>query len=434
MRGTTRRESPQSRGSGLVMVMRGVVLALVVLLLTAAGTGAQSSIFAEGAAAGDVRADSAVIWTRTRGPAEVRVEFSTAPDFRNVQTSDSTTTGPEGDYTAHVGLRDLPPGQRIYYRVAATSETGPGGSFITAPAPTRDAPLALIWGADTQEELRPFRIFQAMQRRAPDVFLYLGDTIYSDLGSVRATTLDAYRQKYRANREDPHLRAFLSSTSSWVMWDDHEVANNFDSRHARLAVGLRAFLDSWPIRTPPGQPTRLYRSLRWGRGAEIFILDTRQYRSPSRAPDGAGKTMLGREQKQWLIDGLRRSDAAVKIVASSVVLRHHGADSWEGYPTERDEILQAVRDLRVANVFVLSADVHYAAWIRHPEGIFEAVSGPLAASRATTARSSGRPGVLWTAAGRFNYGWMRIAPDAVTLEWRDDGDALLHQVRVTITR
>ncbi len=414
--------------------------ALVILLLTAAGTGAQPSTFAEGAVAGDVRADSAVIWTRTRGPAEVRVEFSTAADFRSVQTSDSTTTGPEGDHTAHVGLRDLPPGQRIYYRVATASEAGPGGSFITAPAPNRDAPLALIWGADTQEELRPFRIFQAMQRRAPDVFLYLGDTIYADLGSVRATTLDAYRQKYRANREDPHLRAFLSSTSSWVMWDDHEVANNFDSRHERLAVGRRALLDYWPIRTPPGQPARLYRSLQWGRGAEIFILDTRQYRSPSRAPDNAaspsipGKTMLGREQKQWLIDGLRRSDAAVKIIASSVVLRHHGADSWEGYATERDEILQAVRDLRIANVFVLSADVHYAAWIRHPEGLFEAVSGPLAASRAPTARAAGRPGVLWTAADRFNYGWMRIAPDAVTLEWRDEGDALLYQVRVAITR
>jgi len=417
------------------MVLRRFVFALSALLLIAAGTRAQPPSFAYGAAAGNVTAHAAVIWTRTDGPADVRVEFSTDADFHTVRRSDAVATGPEDDYTAHVDLRDLPPGRRIYYRVAtAAAPTGPGGSFVTAPPPSLETPLTLIWGADTQRELQPFRIFEGMRRRDPDLFLYLGDTIYADLGSSRATTLDDYRRKYRANRDDAHLRAFLASTSSWVMWDDHEVANNFDSRHTRLATGRRAFVDYWPIRVTPGQPARLYRSIRWGRTAEIFLLDTRQYRSPSRAPDGPSKTMLGREQKQWLIDGLRRSDAVVKIVASSVVLRHHGADSWEGYTTERDEILRVVRDLRVANVIVLSADVHYAAWIRHPEGVFEAVSGPLAASRAQTARAAGWPGVLWTAADQFNYGWMRIRAERVTLEWRDDGDALLHQIQMTIHR
>ncbi len=419
---------------GLVGILRPALLALAALLIASGSSGAQPSTFPDGAAVGDVTADGAIVWTRTRGPAEVRVEYSDDPGFRGVRSSDPLTTGPENDYTARIPLYGLPHAQRHYFRVATPAEQGPGGAFVTAPSPEREAPLTLIWGADTMEEFRPFRIFQAMQRRALDLFLYLGDTIYADSGAVRATTLDEYRQKYRSNREDPHLKAFLSSVSSWVMWDDHEVANNFDSDHRRLPMGLRAFLEYWPIRTPPMQPGRLYRSLRWGRTAELFILDTRQYRSPERWPDGPGKSMLGRAQKQWLIDGVRRSDALVKVVASSVVLRHHGSDSWEGYATERDEILHAIRDQRIANVIFLSADVHYAAWLRHPEGAYEAIAGPLAAIPARTARAAGRPGTLWTSAGRFTYGWMRIGPDAVTLEWRDDGDALLHQVRLVIER
>jgi alkaline phosphatase D len=293
--------------------------------------------------------------------------------------------------------------------------------------------LTLLWGADTYENNMPFRIFQTMRAREADLFLFLGDTIYSDLGGVRARTLDEYRAKYKHHRQDQPLRAFLASTSSWVIWDDHEVENNFSGDHPRIPIGLQALLEYWPIRPAADDPRRLYRSVRWGRTAEIFILDTRQYRTPSRQPDGPAKTMLGAAQKQWLLDGLARSEATVKIVATSVILRYASADSWAGYARERDEILGFVRDRRLANVVFVSGDVHYAAAIRHPEGVFEGIAGPLAAFTGT-ARAAGQPGTVWAQQGKLNYGALAIAGDAITLAWWDDQSTRLFETRLPIAR
>jgi alkaline phosphatase D len=410
-----------------------VVVAVIGGLLAAGRGGAQADAFPHGVAAGDVTDAAAVVWTRTADAADVRVIYSLEPGFTGAQFVGPTRTDRAADYTLKAALSDLRPGQRYYYRAATPSVVGPSGSFVTAPARTADAPLVVVWGADTYENNMPFRIFQAMRARNADLFLFLGDTIYSDLGAVRAATLDEYRAKYRLHRDDPHLRGYLASTSTWVVWDDHEVENNFSGNHPRMSVGRQALLEYWPIRPHADDPRRLYRRVRWGRTAEIFILDTRQYRSPAAQPDGPAKTMLGAAQKQWLLDGLAQSEAAVKIVATSVILRYASGDSWAGYARERDEILGFVRDRRIANVVVLSADVHYAAAIRHAEGVFEGIAGPLAAFTGT-ARAAGRPGTLWAQAGKLNYGALAIQGETITMSWWDDQNAPLFETRLPIAR
>jgi alkaline phosphatase D len=56
---------------------------------------------------------------------------------------------------------------------------------------------------------------------------------------------------------------------------------------------------------------RIYRSFRWGKAMELFLLDTRQYRDPN------GRTMLGKTQKKWLLDKVSRSIALFKFIATS---------------------------------------------------------------------------------------------------------------------
>jgi alkaline phosphatase D len=404
-----------------------------VLLAAGGPTAAPPSLFPHGIAAGDVTNTTAVVWTRLGGSGEVRVLYSEEPGFTGAQTVGPLRAAAETDYTVKADLAGLRPGQRYHYRVTTASQIGPSGTFVTAPAADASAPLTVVWGADTFEGNLPFRTFGAMAARNADFFLYLGDTIYSDLGGVRARTLDEYRDKYKRYREDAPLRAYLAGTSTWVVWDDHEVENNFAADHPRVAVGLQALLEYWPIRPTAGQPGRLYRSLRWGRTAEVFILDTRQYRSPQRQPDGPTKTMLGAAQKTWLLEGLTRSQASVKIVASSVTLRHASGDSWAGYAHERDEILGAIRDRGLPNVFVLSGDVHYAAAIRHPEGVVEGIAGPLVAFTGT-ARAAGRPGTLWAVDRKLNYGALAADAGAVTLSWWDDQNTKLFETRIPLAR
>jgi alkaline phosphatase D len=169
-----------------------------------------------------------------------------------------------------------------------------------------------------------------------------------------------------------------------------------------MPLGRRAFIEYWPIQPPPDEPTRLYRKVRWGKLLEVFILDTRQYRSPNQDPDGPGKTMLGAAQRRWLIDNVSTSSTTWKAVVSSVPLSvptgRAVRDSWSnasilglpeenatGFAVERDLVLRTLRDRKVKNLFWIVADVHHAELIRHapwPDFAFhEFVAGPLSASR-----------------------------------------------------
>ncbi len=428
-------EGPTSRSPWSKIALALLAVLLLVGPATAPGgdrAWAQGAAFPQGVAAGDATHQAAVVWTRTGAPASVQVEVATDAGFADARTVSASPATADGDYTVKVDLIGLQPARRHHYRFVTGAGRSPAGTFVTAPALNADAPVTLIWGADTSEEFKPFRVFAGMKARNADLFLYLGDTIYSDFGAFRATTLEQYRQKYQINRADSNLRDYLTTVSTWVIWDDHEVENNFDSEHIRLETGLRAFREYWPIRPAPEGPGRLYRSFHWGRTAEFFILDTRQYRSPIFRLDGPEKTMLGRAQKQWLLDGLARSQAAVKVIVSTVPLRHHSPDSWEGYAFERNDILRFIQERRIRTVLVLVGDVHYAALLRHPEGFYEAISGPLAAILSRTPRVEGRPETQWAFAGRFNYGWARISREEILLEWRDDQDALLHRARIPL--
>jgi alkaline phosphatase D len=90
------------------------------------------------------------------------------------------------------------------------------------------------------------------------------------------------------------------------------VTNNFNSETELLPTGRQAFFEYWPIDTHESvtgsDPHRIYRSFRWGKHLEVFLLDTRQYRSPNSMPESKDKTMLGQKQLSWLKDFLAASE------------------------------------------------------------------------------------------------------------------------------
>jgi alkaline phosphatase D len=323
---------------------------------------------------------------------------------------------PARDFTAVLDLDGLDPGAPYAYAVEAGGARVTG-AFTAAPPPDADRPVRLQWSGDLgggghcRDVDNGYPIFRAMARRAPDLFLFVGDTIYADQtcgdgahvpASVSvADALDDFRAKHRYNRADPALQAFFRTTSVYSIWDDHEVRNNFvGPEDPLMPAGRRAFQEYFPVVGPADQPERLYRAVRWGRHVEIFILDTRQYRSSNSAPDGPDKTMLGGTQRRWLLDAVAASDATWKLVVSSVPLGiftgGRAADGWSnanvlgfprnggtGFVHERDLILGELRARRVQNVVFLSGDVHHAELIRHqPRAdyvVHEFIAGPLSA-------------------------------------------------------
>ena len=362
---------------------------------------------------GEVTDTRAALWVRAddRGPVTAR--------YRGESDGETTPVAiplrPYADGTGRVALTDLRPGTRYAYEVTQGSDAV-AGTFRTAPAPAADVPARLLWsgdlgGANHCRDIEDgYTIFNAMAARGADLFLFMGDTIYADQvcgvklhapgANFVADSLGEFHAKHRYNRADAALQRFFRTTPVFAIWDDHEVRNNFAGPvEPLMPVGRRAFLDYWPIAGPAEEPARLYRRVRWGRHAEVFILDTRQYRSANADPDGPHKTMLGAAQRAWLLDGLRRSDATWKFVASSVPLGMFtggaSSDSWagvnvlgfrragNGFVHERDTILGQIRALGIENVVVLSGDVHHAELMRHEPMpglvLHEFVAGPLAA-------------------------------------------------------
>jgi len=361
---------------------------------------------------GETTASAARLWLRVDATAaRVRVVPADSGAPRMLEAHPD----PARDHTAVVELETLRPGTRYRYDVEAGGERVTG-TFVTSPPTDADRPVRLQWSGDLggagycRDAEDGYRIFRAMARRAPDLFLFVGDTIYADqacggAAHVRmptsvAASLEDFRAKHRYNRSDPAVQAFFRTTSVYPIWDDHEVRNNFGPTDPLMPAGLRAFQEYFPVAGPTGEPQRLYRSRRWGRHVEIFVLDTRQYRSPNATPDGPDKTMLGAAQRRWLVEAAAASDATWKLVVSSVPLGiftgGRVADSWSsanvlGYPRgsgtgfahERDWMLAALHARGVRNVVFLSGDVHHAELIRHEPRpghvVHEFIAGPLSA-------------------------------------------------------
>jgi alkaline phosphatase D len=323
--------------------------------------------------AGDVTADGAIIWLRAEPGSQVSLQYGTESALGNFIETAPVAVDAECDDTAKIPLEGLESAKTYYYRaVVIGKRPGPIGQFVTAPKPDDLMPVKFCFSGDSRQSYQPFTIMDSIRSKQPNFFLHLGDTIYADIGG-RASRLPEFWAKYRANRYDFPSQRLFTETSTYVIWDDHEVANNCGPAHPLMPVGRRAFFDYWPIRRNPHDPDRLYRSFRWGKAAELFILDARQYRNYPRG------TILGRQQKQWLYDGLGSSTALFKFIATPVPLYGGGADRWDGFPAEREELLRWIAQKNIKGVVFITADMHYAAVSRVPgrPGLKEIVAGPI---------------------------------------------------------
>jgi alkaline phosphatase D len=419
----------------------------------------------DGTAVGDITSHSAELWLKTQGPRQIQVEWASLEAWKRMSAmasiqspaarTSSVLTGPETDFTLTVPLENLSPGTRYRYYIlvkdpdqrSAPAQRAAQGEFTTLPDPATSVPMMFAWSGDLggQERCRQgeagYPILDTIREQKPDFFIFLGDTIYSDHVCLLppnepgynfiATTLQEYRAKHHYQRGATALRRLLASVPVYVMWDDHEVKNNFAGPfEPQMAAGLQAFREYWPIHTDMSEPQRLYRMVRCGADLEMFLLDTRQYRSRNADPDGPAKTMLGAAQLQWLVKGLASSPATWKVIVTSVPLSVPkgggsavpGYDGWAGgtdgtgFERERQVIVDAILGNRIRNVVFLAGDIHWVqanAYDPDLDGVtdfHEFVSGPLSAyhGRLMSLSPALHPTTLINEGGYDNFGLVRL--------------------------
>jgi len=385
-----------------------------------------------GVAAGPLGSRAAVVWAHATRPARMMVEYSTTASFSNPRRVRGTTATLDTGLTARAHLDSLPAAQDIFYRVRF--EDGENSRVLSAPvdghfrtAPASGQPVRIAWSADVcgqgwgiDRSRGGMQLFRTMSSVNPDLFIHVGDTVYADGplnaavtlddGSVWnnvitpakskvAETLEEFRGNHLYNRLDDHYRRFQSEVAQVVIWDDHEVRNNWfhqevldDARYTekRVAVLARrarqAFLEQYPVTMDRSTDARIYRSIPFGPLVEVFALDMRSYRganSPNLQTAATADTaFLGGRQVRWLADALAASTATWKIIAADMPLgvvvshapgRHEAVANGDdgaakGREMEIAGLLRTLRQRRVRNVVWVTADVHYcAAHHFHPD-------------------------------------------------------------------
>jgi alkaline phosphatase D len=422
-----------------VLVMAALVtFAGAVTALEAQGV-SPGERFQYGVAAGDVRANSALLWTRAPSAGRVRLVVSTTKTFRPVVASGGAQALAEDDLTVVIRATRLLPGTRYWYRFLQEDKGSPPGMFKTAPRPTSDVKVRFAFsgdadatpGANDQPVFNRFQVYARMATEQNDFNINLGDTIYSDSeigGAPVARTVPEKWAKYRLGLALPALRQLRGSAGLYSHWDDHEFINDFspaENGSAIYAAGVKAFRDYAPVAKPSANG--LYRTFRWGKHLELFFLDERSFRSAkattvcgsdlaptapqavrdafsSLAPglknpvptaclaaiDDSARTMLGTSQYTAFTKAIEASKATWKVIVNEVPIQQFYAlpyDRWEGYAVERERLLRFLQ-ANVRNVVFLTTDTHanFVNEVRYrtlggpPEGsgIWEVVTGPVA--------------------------------------------------------
>lgn len=383
-------------------------------------------------AAGEVTASTAVVWGRCDSAATLRIGYA-ADSERETEIAERVSA--DHDFAGRVQLARLRPDTTYRYSVHCEGEGesgapvgGRSAELRTAPAPDQRRAVRFAWSGDVggqntcRDAQTGYAIFDLLGAQRPAFFIALGDMIYADdpckargrygndqiAGSDHAAvSLKDFWEVWRYHRSDAAFQKFLERTPILAIWDDHEILNDAGPHRDTypthpethlLAPARQAFLDYQPFVPPAEEPTRLYRTVRWGKHVEVFILDTRQYRDANEAEDDPRrpKTLLGAAQRAWLVRQLAASDATWKIVVSSVPVSiptcsgSRGCDGWAsfnqktGFENELSGILAALRDAQVRNMVWLTTDVHFASGFRytpfadHRDFQFvELVAGPL---------------------------------------------------------
>lgn len=388
----------------------------------------QDDPFLLGVASGEPLPETVVLWTRLAPrplqadggmpPVAVPVHWEVAADarFTQVVRQGVILADPAVAHSVHVLVEGLAPGRTYHYRFEAGGQRSPTGRTRTAPDPAEPVrQLRMALASCQHYEHGYFTAHREIATSDVDLVMFVGDYIYTTRApnhlKVRAhphamsidpaaRTLSDYRIHHASYKLDDDLKASHAAHPWLVVWDDHEVLPDYagDSAPevadqgafiAARAAAYKAYFEHMPVsprRVPVGASMPMQGRHRWGQLADIWTLDTRQYRDPALCGDwphslmhgkllwrcdavrSRSRTFLGAQQEDWLAAGLAGSDAQWKFVAQTTQLTPWPirspmgtltyAEGWDAFPAARARLMEAIAQPRVQDVVFLGGDVH----------------------------------------------------------------------------
>ncbi len=371
--------------------------------------------FTLGVASGCPRPASVVLWTRVMGtglpdPLEVRWDLARDEAFRDITAHGVAVTDHASAHSVHVVANGLEASRWYWYRFSTLGARSLVGRTRTAPAPSAAQALNFAIASCQRYDHGHYAAWRHMADEPLDLVLFLGDYIYEyatppHAGRVRShdgglvTTLQQYRDRYAQYKSDAALQTMHARAPWIVVWDDHEVDNDYAGDRSqtldpafalRRAAAYQAYWEHMPF-APAARPRhadmRIHDRYDWGSLARIHTLDDRQYRDAQACPrPGRGgsndvtppqcpqllearRSMLGNEQERWLAEGWSAQHRWNVLAQQTLMARfawpdlrggsaRHWTDAWDGYPASRRRVLAGAGQRGVANLVSLGGDVH----------------------------------------------------------------------------
>lgn len=358
------------------------------------------------------------------GRTEVELTWVVArdPALDDVVRTGTVIASAATDWCAKVWADGLAPHQTYWYgfRAEGGTERSPTGRTRTAPAPGQavDRLRFVLLTCNNPDEGR----FNTLDRVAElddsiDAVIHHGDYIYEygrpglpNAPWHTCVTLDDYRSRYASYRSFVQLRD-AHRMHPWIhLWDDGDTANGawrdgadgHDERmHGpwadRLAAAFRAFTEWTPCRlTGEVADTPVSRSLPYGDLAHLLVVDAcvnrdRLWGNALQSFDAPelldpARRSLSVESERWLASALTRSARSTwTVLTTQALVSHWGAPglpdvlppelmdhflrrdgnqlygtAWNGYPAQRQRLIDAVEAAGLRNLVVTSGDAHFS--------------------------------------------------------------------------
>jgi alkaline phosphatase D len=396
-------------------------IAVVALVVPASTLGANG--FTSGVTAGEVTDHTALLWGRTTHPTKVNVKVAKDKAFHNVVRNLPLRAASSNDNTVQVRLGGFAPNTPYRYRFCYPSgqPCSATGKFLTAPRATDPKTIRFAYSGDETAVPAPgkhnpffgnFKAFASMANEHNDFNIDFGDTIYSDPEVPGVSTASGVGQKwgmYAKKMSIPNMQKIRAATGLYNHWDDHEFINDFsipENGRPLYNRSVRAFRNYEPVTF--SAKNGIYRSFRWGKNLQMFMLDERSFRSgkasanhvcdnpdtgqPDLAPtapqttrnffsaivpslsqpvsqaclnkiNSPNRTFLGKRQLNTFLHAVRTSNAKWKVVMNETPIQQFYAlpyDRWEGYAYERVKLLKALQKSSVKHLVFLTTDTHAA--------------------------------------------------------------------------
>ncbi len=397
---------------------------------------------AQGAKVGEVTSTSAVVWVRltisptrntdsgdwadtgkptNRGPdpgfvgecpgspGMVRMHYGEEKNSK--KSTEWASVDESSDFCYQFNIRNLKPAATYFYQVETADITGKqtrlcaAGRFITAPEPDvwDDILFTVITGQAVRSIDRDdgFNTYVSMKNLNPNFLVCTGDNVYYDSDPPIAKIPLVARFHWHRMYSLPTVVSLFETVPVYFEKDDHDYRWNDSDPHRDFPGishkdGVTIFKEQVPM------SDKTYRTFRWGEGLQIWLVEGRDYRSPNTMPDGPEKSIWGREQKLWLKEGIKNSNALFKVLISPTPIvgpdRQTKIDNHanqRGFWTEGREFLKWVKENAGGNFFIVCGDRHWQYHSIDETGIMEFSSGSISDKHAEGISESPKSAPRW---------------------------------------